>query len=294
MRKKGFTLIELLVVIAIIAILAAILFPVFARAREKARQTSCLSNVKQIALAALMYAGDWDETMPCGYGGTLADSLWAAPYAPFAVRLMPYVKSVKLFQCPSYKNPSTGPNPLYMPADLIWNLEVRFADWGPGWGPGYYNDFHKWPAEFNGVAPTIGLTWESGAANWQSHYDPVTGALLPQYDADGDGCYDNPTAGWTLGAIEDPANRVDVVEGGKWGDVGLWGGHIFLPDACSYLYCQPERRIPDYARHNGGNNLGYYDGHAKWLNFQTIANLGCKLFDPYYDWSENTPGLCTL
>jgi prepilin-type N-terminal cleavage/methylation domain-containing protein len=61
--KKGFTLIELLVVIAIIAILAAILFPVFARAREKARQASCLSNLKQIALAHMMYAQDYDERM---------------------------------------------------------------------------------------------------------------------------------------------------------------------------------------------------------------------------------------
>src|SRR5438105_4652422 len=63
-RKSGFTLIELLVVIAIIAILAAILFPVFAQAREKARQTSCLSNNKQYALATLMYVQDYDETFP--------------------------------------------------------------------------------------------------------------------------------------------------------------------------------------------------------------------------------------
>ena len=66
-QKTGFTLIELLVVIAIIAILAAILFPVFAQAREKARQTSCLSNVKQLALAFLMYAQDHDERMPFAY-----------------------------------------------------------------------------------------------------------------------------------------------------------------------------------------------------------------------------------
>jgi len=63
-RRIGFTLIELLVVIAIIAILAAILFPVFARAREKARQTNCLSNVKQIMLGVLQYAQDYDERMP--------------------------------------------------------------------------------------------------------------------------------------------------------------------------------------------------------------------------------------
>ena len=74
-NKKGFTLIELLVVIAIIAILAAILFPVFAQAREKARQTSCLSNMKQLSLGLNMYVQDYDETWPrnddCINGGTV-------------------------------------------------------------------------------------------------------------------------------------------------------------------------------------------------------------------------------
>jgi prepilin-type N-terminal cleavage/methylation domain-containing protein len=70
-RQRGFTLIELLVVIAIIAILAAILFPVFAQTREKARQATCLSNLKQIGMGVLMYAQDYEETMPvwCDYAG---------------------------------------------------------------------------------------------------------------------------------------------------------------------------------------------------------------------------------
>ncbi|NLO06588.1 MAG: prepilin-type N-terminal cleavage/methylation domain-containing protein [candidate division WS1 bacterium] len=93
MSKRGFTLIELLVVIAIIAILAAILFPVFARAREKARQTSCLSNMKQMGLAFQMYGQDYDERAPLLH------------YAPVECRwyntLMPYIKNDQVFLCPS-------------------------------------------------------------------------------------------------------------------------------------------------------------------------------------------------
>jgi len=80
--RRGFTLIELLVVIAIIAILAAILFPVFARAREKARQTSCLSNVKQIVLAALMYCQDYDETIAIGWEDGGEASYWYPRWYP--------------------------------------------------------------------------------------------------------------------------------------------------------------------------------------------------------------------
>ena len=75
-RRTGFTLIELLVVIAIIAILAAILFPVFAQAREKARQTSCLSNAKQLGLGISMYVQDYDETMPFACGWYANQWLW--------------------------------------------------------------------------------------------------------------------------------------------------------------------------------------------------------------------------
>ncbi len=88
----GFTLIELLVVIAIIALLAAILFPVFARARENARRSSCQSNVKQIMLGVAQYTQDYDENYP------LRD---ASGVGNWPVLIMPYVKSIQLFQCPS-------------------------------------------------------------------------------------------------------------------------------------------------------------------------------------------------
>ena len=100
--KKAFTLIELLVVIAIIAILAAILFPVFAQARAKARQAACLSNMKQLGTATLMYAQDYDET--------IGRKWW-----DFHIDLEPYVKSIDIFVCPQ----SSAPKPkkrLFNPA----------------------------------------------------------------------------------------------------------------------------------------------------------------------------------
>ncbi len=101
MRKtsRGFTLIELLVVIAIIAILAAILFPVFARAREKARQASCTSNLKQIGTAFMMYVQDYDEMFPDLLVGR--DTSDPTRYVYWMENLMPYVMNDQVFRCPS-------------------------------------------------------------------------------------------------------------------------------------------------------------------------------------------------
>lgn len=136
-RKRGFTLIELLVVIAIIAILAAILFPVFARARENARRTSCLSNLKQVGLGILQYTQDYDETMPI-YAQEAGDRLgWSA-------MIQPYLKSTQLLQCPSE---STGPNSniradnvtapytgLGAYSDYGWNLNMGWMNTADGFG----------------------------------------------------------------------------------------------------------------------------------------------------------------
>jgi len=104
MRRRGFTLIELLVVIAIIAILAAILFPVFAKAREKARQASCQSNLKQIGLAIAMYAQDYDGRASMHTGGFGYPDLAQSEREWWPHRIQPYVKNFQLLICPSYGN----------------------------------------------------------------------------------------------------------------------------------------------------------------------------------------------
>jgi len=102
-RRKGFTLIELLVVIAIIALLAAILFPVFARARENARKSSCQNNLKQIGVGIAQYVQDFDETFmesrPAGVA-TSGD-------VPWHVVVLPYIKNTQIFKCPSNSRPAT-------------------------------------------------------------------------------------------------------------------------------------------------------------------------------------------
>lgn len=128
--RNGFTLIELLVVIAIIAILAAILFPVFARARAKARQTACLSNVKQIGLGIAMYTSDYDDTLPFNAHGCCVTNFWEYATNPakanWLVQVLPYVKNNQIFECPSAvpawgASGSAGTGAIPRATNYIWN-----------------------------------------------------------------------------------------------------------------------------------------------------------------------------
>lgn len=126
-RRKGFTLIELLVVIAIIAILAAILFPVFARAREAARQSSCLNNLKQIGIGILAYTQDYDETFPYDIyarnGSTTALTYPVDDPLHYPGAIQPYIKNFKIYQC-------TSSVPQATPADKMfgyWSNGAIFA-----------------------------------------------------------------------------------------------------------------------------------------------------------------------
>jgi prepilin-type N-terminal cleavage/methylation domain-containing protein/prepilin-type processing-associated H-X9-DG protein len=127
-KRNGFTLIELLVVIAIIAILAAILFPVFAQARESARRTTCLSNLKQIGLAMHMYIQDYDEMIP----SVIHDP--ALPNDPdFWVIVQPYVKNAQVFYCPD-RTEWTMPTGDDCSGQEAFNPEQRCIGYGFNWG----------------------------------------------------------------------------------------------------------------------------------------------------------------
>jgi prepilin-type N-terminal cleavage/methylation domain-containing protein/prepilin-type processing-associated H-X9-DG protein len=151
-RGLGFTLIELLVVIAIIAILAAILFPVFARAREQARRSACLSNLKQLSLAVLMYGQDYDEVLPVG--ATQGNSLLNIVQA-----FMPYVKNRPVFYCPSISVLAAF-DPL---------LEYTDANWAAG-NIGYYYwsmwGIHPHTGPFIESHPPRQLTLSSSTDLW--------------------------------------------------------------------------------------------------------------------------------
>jgi|SRR5579872_672540 len=160
--NKGFTLIELLVVIAIIAILAAILFPVFAQAREKARQTSCVSNEKQMGLAILQYTQDYDEHYPIGMisNGPLG---WGEPTYYWPGEVQPYIKNFQCFACPTDPDGGRLAHP------------VKAASWMGSWA-GYgisYSanssyDLTNWYPGF-GAAGAVGAggqtSWLRDAAN---------------------------------------------------------------------------------------------------------------------------------
>jgi prepilin-type N-terminal cleavage/methylation domain-containing protein/prepilin-type processing-associated H-X9-DG protein len=229
-RRNGFTLIELLVVIAIIAILAAILFPVFARAREKARQSSCLSNVKQLTLGTMMYAQDYDETYPCwarwypsrnSAGDGFRDpSICTSPQSP-PLAVYPYVKNLQVYVCPSGGTP---PDDGYDTYDAGW----RF--------PGPSSRGYAWSVT---ICHAGGATSPPRPIRMADLTSPASTVLM------GDAVHMWGGKGAILYAES-------CCDGG-----GGWSG---VDGSLDGQYAGDE----DWSRHNGGENLGFADGHAKW------------------------------
>jgi prepilin-type N-terminal cleavage/methylation domain-containing protein/prepilin-type processing-associated H-X9-DG protein len=182
-QKKGFTLIELLVVIAIIAILAAILFPVFARARENARRASCQSNLKQIGLSLIQYAQDYDERVavwnqsvpgyvaPTGYPSNPAAGEMRWPDA-----IQPYVKSTQIFNCPS-STPATYPGAAFtLPKNMHYGYNYRalsFAGCPSNCGVDL-NQFQSGPPAYFLGANMAAIENSSGTL-WVVENDPSAG-----------------------------------------------------------------------------------------------------------------------
>jgi prepilin-type N-terminal cleavage/methylation domain-containing protein/prepilin-type processing-associated H-X9-DG protein len=256
-KSKGFTLIELLVVIAIIAILAAILFPVFAKAREKARQTACLSNMKQLALASLMYASDWDERWaPQQLRATNPLREFLLPHIAcdnttnkrlqtrFSVQslMQPYVKNAGLFACPSWSAART----------CRANFPLPVTQWSYSWA--YSGLWHSSSTAMGGTGPG---SIQCVACN----------RLCASAGNVGPGAY----YGTSTGAAAAPANTILIIEM-KVGSLGYpkrcWttacanDGTHSMHSYLNYLGPAPgsERVV-----HNEGNNFAFCDGHAKWM-----------------------------
>jgi prepilin-type N-terminal cleavage/methylation domain-containing protein/prepilin-type processing-associated H-X9-DG protein len=264
-RKRGFTLIELLVVIAIIAILAAILFPVFAQAREKARQASCLSNIKQQGLAVHMYAQDYDETLPpwwVAHPNTDQPAGWNDIHYWY-VNLLPYTKNRDIFRCPSAGGPGQ-----YTINGVNYGVRDVFD---PNEKDANGNLAKHW------LAGTGGYGWN--ACFISSHPGGYTNQ--------GTGSFTGNPAGMSLAAISHAAETIMIGEISKQvNPAGIYlTKRLFdaLPPTlrvgCGYPG-YPEvvangKRYPggnrEY-RHNEGANIAFFDGHAKWFKEDALES----------------------
>jgi len=322
-RRSGFTLIELLVVIAIIAILAAMLFPVFARARESARKIQCLSNVKNIAMAVQMYLTDYDRFWPLGNGQKEAvqwttDSCGDCRQACFPTEMNPYLrvpvildeytKNRDVWRCPSavFSSATTGVQINgCVPDWYTWfstakaNGDCRAQPcsqpFPPGWGGSVTDSVKQGACGTDGFDQSIGLTWVVRAKKLGEFHD-----LSRTVVAGDSGISLEDTNSKTSQFAYPDYTRFDflALAGATGCSGGSAGNCSSEPDNCGNAAvaatCSPlsvcyggdgkftfdptERK--KHARHLGGSNLGFADGHAAWMPAETILFGG-------YDYSHH-------
>jgi len=281
MKRKGFTLIELLVVIAIIAILAAILFPVFAQAREKARAISCLSNAKQLGLADVMYGQDFDEQGPSGYATSADGNGWAN-------QLYGYVKSAGAYQCPddsSTNQYGNGTGESYgLNSGLVHSLAHAPWTWPTDFPGGSGLNYSKLTApahtvmlfEVVNASQVIVSSYQVGCLTGNA---PCTGNdwLSDVHGADWGGggtTYGSDAVGWGTGG--DGANPYDPNGANTIANYPFTGLSIGNNGHMRYATGQMIGSVgPGFlavaGRHSGGSNFVMCDGHAKWFMPQNVS-----------------------
>lgn len=252
-NRSAFTLIELLVVIAIIAILASILFPVFARARENAKRASCQSNLKQIGLGIQQYVADYDGQIP--------PQQLVNPTVYWPTLILPYIKSSQLFTCPSY-NPggSFAPDPTLINTSA-GSAKKSFCDWGrnDGSSSSYPDRFLGDQTYGRNIIPTD--SWVTPGFTGGNKSGFVQGIS---------------TTGTSINeaAVEDPAGTIhifDVMAGSAAAVGNMCNGSStslssIRAEANTDHYANSETSKPAY-RHFSGFNALFGDGHVKWRKY---------------------------
>lgn len=244
MNRKGFTLIELLVVIAIIAILAAILFPVFATAREKARQTTCASNLKQLGLAVVQYCQDYDEYPPSGTVSPQGAGYYFAGIG-WGGQIFSYVKSGGVYMCPDDVNAS--PSSTGYPVSYAYNQNALFGN-----SDDYTGAHEDNLSKLN--APTLTVLFTEVSAEGAVNLSGGEGAALT------DGLPHSGVGNGLMGdaSLSGPATVYDTgPQGAQDQTASALNGTLdthFLT-----------------GRHNGGANYAFWDGHVKWLRGTSVS-----------------------